>query len=157
LQAGAERQKLSGPPEDAAMAEDQVRLEVEAERATLQLQQRAEDAYLPLPVAAAITFHQAHGGAKAIVTLADYQDALSIAAAALSRLVPIYTLQHPAEGRVALKVDLTKAHFARGATQLRNGEEAIGELSVARKDLVSALALIKRTGLPFTFAGTKDR
>jgi hypothetical protein len=112
--------------------------------------------YLPLPVAAAITFHQVHGNTKAIVSRQDYDDALNIAAAALSRLIAIYVLRDLREGRVALPVDLTRSHFARGATQLRSANETIGELWVARRELVSALSLIKRTGLPFGFAATKD-
>jgi hypothetical protein len=134
------------------MTENEVRLEVESERATAELQQRAEDLYLPLAVAAAITFHQAQGGTKAIVTRQDYNDALSIAAAALSRLIPIYAVRDPRLGRVPIKVDLTKAQFARGATQLRKSDETLSELSVSRRDLVGALSLIKRTGLPFCFA-----
>lgn len=138
------------------MAEDEVRLEFEAERATAELQQRGEDMYLPLAVAAAITFHQVHRSTKAIVTRQDYDDALSIAAAALSRLIPIYSLRDPRLGRLAIKVDLTKAQFARGATQLRSADGTDGELSVARRDLVAALSLIKRTGLPFSFALRRD-
>jgi hypothetical protein len=137
------------------MTDDLVRLELEAERTTALLQ-RAQDFYLPLSVAAAIAFHQAHGNTKAIVTRQDYDDALNIAAAALSRLITIYILRDPREGRVALAVDLTQSHFARGATQLRSAKETIGELWVARRELVSALSLIKRTGLPFSFAATKD-
>lgn len=138
------------------MTEHEVRLDVEAERATAELQQRADDLYLPLPVAAAITFHQVHHSTKAIVTHQDYDDALSIAAAALSRLVPIYALRDPRIGRVPIKVDLTKAQFARGATQLRSSDETLSELSVSRRDLVAALSLIKRTGLPFSFALRRD-
>jgi hypothetical protein len=138
------------------MAEDEVRLEVEAQRATAELQQRGEDMYLPLAVAAAITFHQVHRSTNAIVTRQDYNDALSIAAAALSRLVPIYTLRDPRLGRIPVKIDLTKAQFARGATRLRGSDETFDELSVARRDLVAALSLIKRTGLPFSFAVRRD-
>ena len=138
------------------MAQDQVRLDVEAELATAQLQQRADDFYLPLGVAAAITFHQVHRSTKSIVTRQDYDDALSIAAAALSRLVPIYALRDPRVGCAPIKVDLTKAQFARGATQLHGPDETISELSVSRRDLVAALSLIKRTGLPFSFALRKD-
>ena len=49
------------------MSEDQVRLEAEAERATALLQ-GGHDYYVPLAVAAAIAFHQAHGSTKAIVS-----------------------------------------------------------------------------------------
>ena len=136
--------------------EEEVRLDVEAERATAQLQQRADDFYLPLAVAAAITFHQVHRSTKAIVTRQDYDDALSIAAAALSRLIPSYALRDPRLGRIAIKVDLTKAQFARGATRLGSAEDTDEDLSVARRDLVAALSLIKRTGLPFSFALRRD-
>jgi hypothetical protein len=134
------------------MLENHVRLEVEAESASA-LFQRVQEIYLPLSVAAAITFHEVHRNAKAIVSQSDYDDALSIAAAALSRLICIYTLRERRQGRVAVTVDLTKAHFVRGATQLHGAEETIGELWVSRRELVSALSLIKRTGLPFSFAG----
>lgn len=149
-------QKLLWPLEGAAIVEEEVRLEVEAERATAELQQRGEDMYLPLAVAAAITFHQVHRSTKAIVTRQDYDDALSIAAAALSRLIPIYALRDPRLGRVAIKVDLTEAQFARGATRLRSVDKTDEDLSVVRRDLVAALSLIKRTGLPFSFALRRD-
>ena len=133
------------------MPDERIRLEVESER-TNALLQRVEHNYLPLHVAAAITFHQANDS-NAIISRSDYDGALNIAAAALSRLIPVYTLREPREGRVALAVDLTKSHFARGATELRSSGETIGELSIARNELVSVLSLIRRTGLPFAFAG----
>lgn len=134
------------------MSNDEICLEAESER-TSALWQRVDE-YYPLPAAAAITFHQVHRDTKAIVSRRDYDDALSIAAAALSRLISIYTLRNPREGRVAVAVDLTKAHFALGASQLRSTEETIGELWVSRGEMLSALSLIKRTGLPFSFAET---
>jgi hypothetical protein len=137
--------------EGAAISNEQIRLEVESER-TNALLQRVEHDYLPLCVAAAITFHQVHGSTKAIVSRSDYDDALNIAAAALSRLIPIYALREPREGRVVLAVDLTQARFARGATELRSSHETVGELSVRRNELVSALSFIKRMGRPFAFA-----
>ena len=138
------------------IAQNEVRLDIEAQRASEQLRQRGDDLYLPLSVAAAITFHQVHRSTKAIVTRHDYEDALSIAAAALSRLMPIYAMRDPRKGREPIKVDLTRAQFARGATELRATEDTIGELSVSRHDLVPALSLIRRTGLPFSFAVRKD-
>jgi hypothetical protein len=137
------------------MTEDPIRLEVEAERTTALLQS-AHDLYLSLPVAAAIAFHQAHGNTRAIVSRQDYDDALNLAAAALSRLLTIYVQSDPRVGRVPLPVDLTKSQFTRGATELRSGPESVRELWVSRSELVSALSLIKRTGLPFVFAGPKD-
>jgi hypothetical protein len=125
------------------MTEDPVRLEVEAERATALLQS-GHDYYIPLPVAAAIAFHQAHGSSKAI------------AAAALSRLLTIYVLRDARQGRVPLAIDLTRSRFARGATELRVGLDTLCELSVSRHDLLTALALIKRAGLSLMFRGGKS-
>ena len=133
------------------MSDEQIHLEVESER-TNALLQRVEHNDLPLHVAAAITFLQAYGGKNAVISQSDYDDALNIAAAALSRLIPVYTLREPWEGRVVLAVDLTEARFARGATELRSSGETVGELSVRRHELVSALSFIKRMGQPFAFA-----
>lgn len=136
------------------MTEDRVRLEVEAERATALLQS-GHDYYLPLAVAAAIAFHQAHGSTKAIVSRDDYDDGLNLAAAALSRLLTIYVLRDPRQGRVPLAIDLTSSRFSRGATELQFGAHTVRELSVSRHDLLAALALIKRAGLPLMFRGAK--
>ena len=136
------------------MTEDPVRLEVEAERTTALLQS-GHDHYVPLAVAAAIAFHQAHGSTKAIVSRDDYDDALNLAGAALSRLLTIYVLRDARQGRVPLAIDLTRSRFARGATELRVGLETLCELSVSRHDLLAALALIKRAGLPLMFRGSK--
>ena len=109
--------------------------------------------FIPLAVAAAITFHQVQGNARAIVSRQDYDDALGIAAAALSRLVSIYTTLDPREGRVAVPVDLTKQHFVHGATELRSADgSSMRDLSVQRGEMLSAISLIKRAGLPFSFA-----
>jgi hypothetical protein len=134
------------------MPDDEVRLEIESQRTTA-LSQRIDNAYFPLALAAAIAFHEAHRSATTCVSRRDYDGALDIAAAALSRLLPVYTLRDPPGERATLVVDLTRARFARGATELCGQGEAVGELSVARSDLVCALSLIKRIGLPFSFAG----
>jgi len=111
------------------------------------------DAHMSLAVAAALTFHQVHGNTKAIVTRQDYDDALNISASALSRLVAVYTRRDAREGRVAVAVDLTRQRFVRGATQLRSADgTTIGELSLKQTDVVSAISLIKRAGLPFSLA-----
>ena len=138
------------------MTKNEVQLDVEADRASAQWQQRADDLYWPLAVAAAVTFHQIHRSTKAFIIREDYDDALNLAAAALSRLIPIYTLRDPRRGREPVKVDLTRSQFARGATQLRGAGETVEDLSVSRRDRLSALSLIKRTGLPFSFALRKE-
>jgi hypothetical protein len=142
------------PREGAILPDDEVCLDAEARRTRARLQQ--DGAFCPLAAAAALAFHQVHRNATAIVSRRDYDNALGIAAAALSRLICIYTLRDPREGRVAIAVDLTKARFALGATQLRGAEGTIGELWVARGEMDCALPLIRRTGLPFSFAETRD-
>jgi hypothetical protein len=133
------------------MSGDVFSLDVERAR-TDDLIRTIGSTYVPLAVAAAITFHQAHGNTKAIVSLQDYEDALGIAAAALSRLVTIYTLTDPRENRIAVTVDLVKQRFARGATELRARDgTVVRELSIQRSDLDSAISLIKRVGLPLSF------
>jgi hypothetical protein len=134
------------------MPQDMVSLDIERAR-TDDLLRPIGSTYVPLAVAAALTFHQAHGSTKAIVSRQDYEDALGIAAAALSRLIPIYTLKDPREGRVVITVDLLKQRFERGATELRARDgTAVQELSIQRSDLESAIALVKDAGLPFSFA-----
>jgi hypothetical protein len=134
------------------MANDDVDLDRERQR-TDDLFQSMMFAHVPLAVAAAITFHQVHGNTRAIVTRQDYDDALNIAAAALSRLIAIYAMGDDHAGRVAISIDLTRQHFARGATELRNTDGSRrGELSLLRGELLSAISLIRRAGLPFAFA-----
>jgi hypothetical protein len=134
------------------MADNQVDLRTERERVD-DLWQRMVEAYVPVSVAAALTFHQVHGNTRAIVTRQDYDDALGIAAAALSRLVPIYTLDNPAQGRMPVAVDLTQQQFVRGATELRSKDGTrLGNLSLQRGEMLSAISLIRRAGLPFSFA-----
>jgi hypothetical protein len=75
---------------------DDVRLDRERAR-TEELLQSAQDAHVPLAVAAAIAFHQVQGNTRAIVSRQDYDDALNLAAAALSRLIPLYAVRDPRE------------------------------------------------------------
>jgi ribosomal subunit interface protein len=134
------------------MADDPVRLDAGWAESNEFLRD-STDTYVAMSVAAAITFHQAHGNTRAIISRRDYDDALGIAAAALSRLIPIYTLRDPSEGRVRVVADLTRQRFARGASELHGTDgSSVGALSVVRSDLISAISLIRRTGLPFSFA-----
>lgn len=128
--------------------------ELEAESARIHaLWARLQGAHVPLAVAAAMTFHQVHGNTKAVVTRPDYDDALNIAASALARLVPIYARRNPAEPWTAVELHPAAQRFARGATELRSNDGGrLRGLSVKRSDLLSAISLIKRTGLPFAFA-----
>jgi len=59
------------------------------------------------------------------------------------------------QGRVPLAIDLTTSRFARAATELHLTAESVSELSVSRHDLLAALAVIKRAGLPLMLRGSK--
>ena len=134
-------------------AEEQQRLSLEVERLrTESLWRSMLGQHVPMSVAAATTFHQVHGNTRAIVSRRDYDDALNIAASALSSLVPIYALD-AGRRRVEITVNLVQQRFALGATQLRSADGlVVDHLSVERADLLFALTIVKRAGLPFSFA-----
>lgn len=115
------------------------------------LWREGQESFVPLCVAAAITFHQAHGSTRAIRTRNDFDDALNIAASALARLVPIYRSDRE---RTAIDIDLTRQAFVHGATRLRSGDGTeIADLCVKRGDVLHASAIIQARGLPFSFVG----
>ncbi len=143
----------SGGRRTALPPEDDQRLSLEVERLRTEHIWRAIlGEQVPMAVAAATTFHQVHGTTKAIVTRKDYDDALNIAAGALSSLLPVYT--RDAKGnRSEVPINLVTQRFALGATQLRSAEgHVITNLSVQRSDMLFALSIVKRAGLPFSFA-----
>lgn len=143
----------SGGRPIALPAEEQQRLSLEVERLrTESLWRSMLGQHVPMSVAAATTFHQVHGSTRAIVSRRDYDDALNIAASALSSLVPVYALD-AGQRRVELAVNLVQQRFALGATQLRSADgNVVDHLSVERADLLFALTIVKRAGLPFSFA-----
>lgn len=113
--------------------------------------QVSQDQLVPLSVAAAMIFYQAHGSTAAIRSGADFNDALDIAASALSRLVAVYAIEQGGS-RVTLSIDLTAGSFCRGATQFRKRDGGMyAAMLVRRGDAVSAMSLIRRTGVPFAF------
>ena len=110
--------------------------------------------YLALSVAAAEAFHAVHHSTKTIKNRRDYDDALNIAATALSRLIPVYVVENPRRGRQAVRIDLTSDAFTRGATRLtRRDGSFVSEMSVLASDLHSALAQLRKAGLPMFLAG----
>ena len=136
------------------MADIERRVSLEVERLRCEDLWRDQGTeYLSLSVAAAIAFHQAHSNTNAIVSFDDYNDALNIAASALSRLIRIHSGEGRHQADAALKIDLTRERFSRGATVLvaSNGT-SVDKLRVRRTEFRSALALIRQTGLPFSFA-----
>ena len=127
---------------------------LEAERARAEeLFEIARGPYVGLAIAAASAFHKVHRDAQGFISRRDYDNALDIAAASLSRLVSIYTLQDSGEGWVAVSIDFARQRFANGATEVRCSDgRSITRLSVRRSDALSAISLVKRTGLPFSFS-----
>jgi hypothetical protein len=99
---------------------------------------------VPLSVAAAAAFHAVHHSTKAIRNFRDYNDALEIAATALARLIPVYTVEDARKGRKAVPIDLTSDSFTRGATRLRRRDgTSVSEMSVLASDLHTALAQLR--------------
>ncbi len=109
---------------------------------------------MPLSVAAAIAFHHAQRGTKAIESPSDYMQALNLAAGALSRLIPIYVMDKGL--RVKVDVDLLSGEFSGGATVYRCDDgSTLAPLSVVRGDLASALSFMRKVGPALAFAVAK--
>ena len=113
-----------------------------------------QETHVALSVAAAMAFHEAQGrSTTAIRSGDDHDDALNMAASALSRLLTIYTFDEGTRARVAVKLDMLNGKFVRGAMEFRRSNgSVVGSMSVRRGDLTSALSLIKRVGIPFGLA-----
>jgi hypothetical protein len=113
-----------------------------------------QESYLALSAAAALAFHDAQGrSTKAIISRQDHDDALNIAASALSRLLMIYVFDEAARMRVAVKLDVLNGKFASGATEFhRKDGTVLSAMTVRRGELTPALSLIKRVGIPFGLA-----
>lgn len=110
----------------------------------------SQDAYVELRTAAGVVFSQVYEGGRAEATSDDYERALDVIAAALSRLVTVYAGQSGAKPPVALTVDLTWQRFRNGATQLAglNGV-VLDDLLVARSSVFPAIPAIRRANLEF--------
>jgi hypothetical protein len=112
------------------------------------------ESFIALPAAAAVVFRQVRGHSlRTAASLEDVNDALNIAASALSRLIEIYVLDEVAHTRAPMKLDVVSGKFVRGASQFqRDNGSTIDAMSVKRADLASALSLISRAGIPFGLA-----
>lgn len=130
----------------------QVSLEVERLRTQGLLDQTSRDAYIPMSLAAAMVFHELFGTSGATVYRNEYDDVLDITASALSRLLPVYTLNID-EKRVEVTVELVYYRFTNGATQLhaREGARVIEPLWVPRRRMLSAISFIRRAGIAYSF------
>ena len=136
------------------MQDGEQQLSLEVERLRIEkLWHSIMEQHVPMAVAAATVFHQVHGTTKAIVSRGDYDDALNIAASALSRFVPVYEIGAGTQRHVEVPVNLVIHRFARGARQLRSTDrQTYGPLFVRRSDMLSAITQLKKAGLVFSFA-----
>ena len=134
------------------MPSDQVDLRKDGER--IRRAWLATDApHAPLHLAAALAFHEAHGGVDAVVPRLDYDDALNLAAAALSRLLTLYTLDEQTRRPVPVRLSLANGRFRQGAVvyEQRESSRTVTSLVVHREQLPAAIAVIRATGLPLHF------
>ncbi len=104
---------------------------------------------MPLSVAAAFTFHQTRRNVANLLFPEEYANALDIAAAALSCLIPIYT----PDGHglpVAVPINLAGDRFRDGATKVQcaNGT-VLSPLDIVRRDLPPALIAIESANIDY--------
>lgn len=118
--------------------------------------QASDEAHVPFHLAAALAFHEACPAAHAFIAGTDYEDALNLAAAALSCVVNVYAL-HPRTGQpVPVEVNLKGGKFLDGgAAYRRGGGPIVTSLVVRRDEVAAALNLVKTAGIPFHFLNTE--
>ena len=111
-----------------------------------------QEPYAPLSVAAALTFHETRRCSVRVLFDEDYANALAIAAAAISRIIPIYTVGS-GNDRIVVLVDLARQKFREGATRVQCDDGAIiAPLAIMRGELLSAIPSIARVGVEYTSA-----
>jgi hypothetical protein len=130
----------------------EVRAVVDLRRDCVQIEEiwtRSRESWLPLSVAAAFTFHQTRRGVANLLFPEEYANALDIAAAALSRLIPIYTPDERGSP-VALRINLASQKFRGAATKLQCSDGTVlAPLDVVRLDLLPALVAIERANIDY--------
>lgn len=109
----------------------------------------SQAAWLPLPVAAAFTFHQTRRNVANLLAPDEYERALDIAAAALSCLIPIYTPDGQGTP-VPLRINLARQKFGGGAARVQCADGAVlAPLSIIRGDVLPALIAIERSKIDY--------
>lgn len=104
---------------------------------------------VPLSVAAAVTFHQTCNEADDLLSWNDYAQALDIAAAALSRMVTIYTVDGEGQS-VPAAIDLARQRFRGGASEvLRDDGSVLAPLDIVRSELPPVLLQLGRTRIEY--------
>ena len=126
----------------------QALVSLDLERARIEEElQHAPDGRVPLPVAAAGAMHLVCRNTHDIIARSDYDNALNLAAVAISRLVPVFAVADPSRIEEVRSIDITWERFANGATELRCKDgRKLTRLFVRRSDMLSAMSLIRRTG-----------
>lgn len=100
-------------------------------------------------MAAAFTFHQTRRNEDALLSPHEYANALDIAAAALSCLIPIYTPDERGD-QVPASIDLARQRFCEGATKVQCADASIlAPLAVIRSDVLPALIAIERSSIEY--------
>jgi len=114
-----------------------------------QLWGASQELRVPLPLAAAFTFHQTRRRDEDLLFPDEYANALDIAAAALACLIPIYTEDGRGE-QITVPINLARQRFGGGATLLQGVDGAvIAPLSTVRGDVLVALIAIERCGVEY--------
>jgi len=109
----------------------------------------SQESLVPLPVAAAFTFHQTRRTCEELLSPHEYARALDIAAAALACLIPIFTTNGRGE-QIPVSIDLAKQRFCGGATIVQCADGAIvTPLAIVRGDVLPALIAIERSGIEY--------
>jgi hypothetical protein len=131
--------------ETVDLAADRLRVE--------ELWRTNQSTYVPLRLGASFTMHAVGSTGpshEAVVTPHDYANALNIAAAALSAVIPIHAQLDGTQSWVAVAVDPVRDRFEGGATVLRGRDgKAVLNLLVKRAAVVSAIPIIERVGVTF--------
>jgi len=114
-----------------------------------QMWRGSQERCVPLSVAAAFTFHQTRRSNEVRLSPNDYARALDIAAAALSCIVPIYTLDERGE-RIPVCMNLARQRFCGGATRIQCLDGAVfAPLAIVRSDVPPVLPAIQRAEIDY--------
>ena len=109
----------------------------------------SQEPWLPLPVAAAFTFHQTRRNVANLLTPDEYERALDIAAAALSCLIPIYSPDGQGTP-VPVRINLAHQKFCGGAARVQSADGAVlAPLSIVRGDVLPAVIAIERSKIDY--------
>lgn len=125
-------------------------VDLRSDRAQVERQWSSSPAFcVPLAVAAALTFHQTRRSNEERLPPNDYAKALDIAAAALSCMVPIYTLDERGE-RTPVCMNLARQRFCGGATRIQCLDGAVfAPLTIVRSDVPPVLPAIQRAQIDY--------